>query len=132
MSGQTSPPRSPREMLLGIPWLPRAIDKARMVLAGSLGDYEFPCPADMFVLELLHLTPEEFLRHLAESGEAALEAYTAERVASFTPRERLSLDVFSIKNSRLFDSLDREEGREPLIDVAPSTLLSKAGSGDSL
>ena len=103
-----------------------------MVLDGSLGDYEFPCPADMFVLELLHLTPEEFLRHLAESGEAELEAYTAERIASFSPRERLALDVFSIKNSRLFDSLDREEGREPLIDVAPSTLLSKAGSGDSL
>ena len=132
MTGQTASPRSPREMLLGIPWLPRAIDKARMVLDSSLGDYEFPCPADMFILELLRLTPEEFLRMLAESGEAALEAYTGERVASFSPRERFSLDVFSIKNSRLFDSLDREEGREPMIDAAPSVLPPKAGTGDSL
>lgn len=103
-----------------------------MALDGSLGDYEFPCPADMFVLELLHLTPEEFLRRLAEFGEADLKAHTAERVASFTPRERLSLEVFSIKNSRLFDSLDREEGREPLMRVSPSTLPSAADFGDSL
>ncbi len=110
----SSSPRSPRELFFGISWLGRAVDKGRMALAGALGDYEFPCPADMFILDLLGVSPEEFLRLLATFGEAELEAYLAGRIAAFTPRERLSLDVFCIKNSRLFDSLDREEGRDPL------------------
>jgi hypothetical protein len=93
-----------------------------MALDGSLGDYEFPCPADAFILELLGLSPEDFLRLLATANAADLEARLAERVAALSPRERLSLEVFCIKNSRLFDSLDREEGRVPRTLTLPSNL----------
>ncbi|MGC8529122.1 MAG: DUF5069 domain-containing protein [Leptospirillia bacterium] len=104
-------PRGPRETLLGVPWLARAVDKGRMALEGRLGDYEFPCPADAFILGLLGLSPEDFLHLLAMSNGKDLEDRLAERVATFSPRERLSLEVFCVKNSRLFDSLDQEEGR---------------------
>ena len=122
MTEDSSLPRSPRETFLGVPWLARAVDKGRMALDGSLGDYEFPCPADAFILELLGLSPEDFLRLLATANAADLEARLAERVAALSPRERLSLEVFCIKNSRLFDSLDREEGRVPRTLTLPSNL----------
>ena len=132
MTGQSAFPRSPRETLLGIPWLARAVDKGRMAQNGSLGDYEFPCPADAFILGLLGLSPEDFLRLLATADGADLEAQLAERVAALSPRERLSLDVFCVKNSRLFDSLDREEGRDPGALPLPPGLPSNLTHGDAL
>ena len=132
MTGQSALPRSPRETLLGIPWLARAVDKGRMAQNGSLGDYEFPCPADAFILGLLGLPPEDFLRLLATADGPDLEAQLAERAAALSPRERLSLDVFCVKNSRLFDSLDREEGRDPVALPLPPGLPSNLTHGDAL
>ncbi|MBI5777374.1 MAG: DUF5069 domain-containing protein, partial [Nitrospirae bacterium] len=37
-------PRSPREKLAGYVHLPRMIDKCRASLAGTEGDYIYPCP----------------------------------------------------------------------------------------
>jgi hypothetical protein len=56
-------PRSPRERLIGLPMLPRAIDKARAALAGTLGEYVYgdKSPFDMTLLGFLGLTPERFL-----------------------------------------------------------------------
>jgi len=40
-------PRSPFAELDGFPWLPRMIDKAHALYAGTLGDYSpYPCPGD--------------------------------------------------------------------------------------
>ena len=132
MTGDTFLPRGPRETLLGIPWLARAVDKGRMALEGSLGDYEFPCLADAFILGLLGLSPEDFLRLLAGTSDPDLEARLAGRVASLSPRERLSLEVFCVKNSRLFDSLDREEGRDPGAPPLPDAHPPHLTHGDAL
>ncbi len=114
-------PRSPRTEILGIPWLARAVDKGRMHLAGRLGEYEFPCPADAFILDLLTLSPEDFLSLLANSSDdEGVALRLAPRISDLTSRERISLEVFCIKNSRLFDSLDKEEGRKPMPETSPS------------
>jgi Domain of unknown function (DUF5069) len=55
-------PRSPREQLDGIMVLPRAIDKARAQLQGTLGEYEyFGCAFNRRLFNTLGVTDDEFL-----------------------------------------------------------------------
>ena len=54
-------PRSLRKPLGGYAHLARMIDKCRAVSAGRLGEYIYPCPLDMHLLEFAGLTPEDFL-----------------------------------------------------------------------
>jgi hypothetical protein len=69
-------PRSPNDRLLGMPMLPRAIDKARAALAGTLGEYIYgtKSPFDMALLEFLGLSPEEFLEGVRNSADDAAMA----------------------------------------------------------
>jgi len=53
-------PRSIREKLAGHVHLARMIDKCRAVLAGTQGDYVYPCPLDERLLDFAGLTPEQF------------------------------------------------------------------------
>ena len=55
-------PRSPREALDGIMILPRAIDKARAQLAGTIGDYKyFDCGINRVLFDMLDVSDEQFL-----------------------------------------------------------------------
>jgi hypothetical protein len=55
-------PRSPREQLDGITLLPRAIDKARAQLAGTLGSYKYyGCHLNTRLFNVLGVTDDEFL-----------------------------------------------------------------------
>ena len=67
-SGLRTLPRNGRELVGGLPWLGRMIDKARMINAGSIGDYEFPCGMDMELLNHLKISPEEFI-DLVKNGD---------------------------------------------------------------
>ncbi len=60
MDLRTTFPRSVREQLAGYVHLPRMIDKCRAVLAGTQGEYIYPCPMDKRLLELVGITPEQF------------------------------------------------------------------------
>jgi hypothetical protein len=53
-------PRSMREKLNGYVHLARMIDKCRAVLAGTEGEYIYPCPMDVRLLEFAGLTDEQF------------------------------------------------------------------------
>jgi len=53
-------PRSMRAMLAGYAHLPRMIDKCRAVLAGTEGEYIYPCPIDELLMEFAGITSEEF------------------------------------------------------------------------
>lgn len=53
-------PRSMREKLEGYVHLARMIDKCRAVLAGTEGDYLYPCPMDVRLLEFAGLTDTQF------------------------------------------------------------------------
>lgn len=53
-------PRSPGEKLAGYVHLARMIDKCRAVLAGTQGEYIYPCPLDKRLLDFAGVTPEQF------------------------------------------------------------------------
>ena len=83
-------PRSPHERLLGIPGLPRAIDKARAALAGKLGAYNFgdKSSIDRELLGFLGLSPDEFLAGIRTSpDDAAMARWLKEHVRTPSPTE---------------------------------------------
>lgn len=69
-------PRSPREQLDDMMLLPRAIDKARAQLAGTLGKYTYyGCKLNTRVFNVLGVTDDEFLDAVRRSpdDDAVLE-----------------------------------------------------------
>ena len=60
MDLRTSFPRSMRFKLEGYVHLARMIDKCRAVLAGTEGEYIYPCPMDFRLMEFAGITHEQF------------------------------------------------------------------------
>ena len=81
------PPRSPRVRLGGYVQLPRLIDKARAVAAGTAGDFHYNCPIDQRFLTFTGLNPEA-LFDVIKSGKSDGEilAYVT---ANATPKRQL-------------------------------------------
>lgn len=65
-------PRSPREKLVGYVHLPRMIDKCRASLAGTEGDYIYPCPMDQRLLDFVGITAKQFSEAMQEKDGAAV------------------------------------------------------------
>lgn len=96
-------PRSPYEMLGGIPWLARLIDKVRAMQAGKLGEYTpYPCGGDQNFLGTLGLdadalkaeitagkTDDEILAwvkaHLPADADERIAGYKARAIAPAPP-----------------------------------------------
>jgi hypothetical protein len=79
------PPRRWSDRLDGIYWLPRAIDKARAALGGTLGTYLFgQSPVDRELLGALGLSHQAFAEIVARSpdDDAVLAALTSRDPAS--------------------------------------------------
>lgn len=123
-------PRSGRELLGGLPWLGRMIDKARMINAGTIGDYEFPCGMDTELLGHLKISPEDFLKLVKENSSQngynahdepspeGLDIAILEALSLRTPsaaesgggrKDSFFASVFLVRNSRLLNQLDTEE-----------------------
>lgn len=84
------PPRSPNDRLLGIPMLPRTIDKARAALAGTLGEYVYGGKSgfDTTLLEFLGLSPEQFLEGVRQSpDDAAMAKWLRANARPLNPAE---------------------------------------------
>lgn len=62
-------PRAPRETLAGLVWLPRLIDKARAKQAGTLGDFDSPCPMDRLFADTLGVPINELVSKINEGLE---------------------------------------------------------------
>jgi len=60
MDLRTSFPRSMNTTIAGHAHVARMIDKCRAVLAGTEGEYIYPCPLDERLLEFVGLTSEQF------------------------------------------------------------------------
>ena len=83
-------PRSPRDRLIGLPMLPRTIDKARAKLEGTIGEYVFgeKSSFDMALLEFLNVTPEQFLDGVRVSpDDAAMVRWLEANARKATPAE---------------------------------------------
>ena len=65
-------PRSPGEKLAGYVHLPRMIDKCRASLAGTEGDYIYPCPMDQRLLDFTGITAKQFTKAVSEKEDAAV------------------------------------------------------------
>src|SRR5437764_2852633 len=65
-------PRSIREKLAGYVHLGRMIDKCRAVLAGTEGEYIYPCPMDRRLLEFAGLEVEQFLEAVQGHADKAV------------------------------------------------------------
>ena len=60
MDLQKNFPRSMRVKLVGYVHLARMIDKCRAVLAGTEGEYIYPCPMDERLMDYAGITAEQF------------------------------------------------------------------------
>jgi hypothetical protein len=137
MDLRTRFPRSMRVRLEGYVHLARMIDKCRAVLAGTEGEYIYPCPMDDRLLTFAGLTAEQFteavrsnqteagfvqwFRHIAKPhSQAELEEWncsmlsrgptTPEKQASFN-KYRDAVDPSRTDLTSWCDLQDLEEGR---------------------
>lgn len=62
-------PRARGMIIGGIPWLARISDKARAKLAGRIGAYVYPCPADVRFLEDVQMSAEAFTQLIAACAD---------------------------------------------------------------
>ncbi len=60
----TRPPRSPRVRLGGYTILPRLLDKARAVVAGTAGEYKYNNPNDGHFFRFTGITPEALMEQV--------------------------------------------------------------------
>lgn len=60
MDLRTTFPRSMKVKLAGYVHLARMIDKCRAVVAGTVGEYIYPCPMDERLLDYAGITAEQF------------------------------------------------------------------------
>jgi hypothetical protein len=74
-------PRGPRERLIGVAMLARTIDKARALLAGTIGDYYFDCPMDKQLFAALGVTSSDFLNQVSRSTDAEVLDWLLGRAA---------------------------------------------------
>lgn len=73
------PPRSPRQKLGGYVILPRALDKGRAKIAGTVGEYHFACPLDKRFLTFVGIDPDALYEQLkAGKGDGEVLAWIQE------------------------------------------------------
>jgi Domain of unknown function (DUF5069) len=80
-------PRSPGEKLGGYAHLGRMIDKARAKAAGTVGEYIYPCPLDVGLLEFLKVDPDAFYEAARERDDRELVVWLEQNAALKTPDE---------------------------------------------
>jgi hypothetical protein len=97
-------PRSPREKMLGIVSLARAIDKARAFNEGKLGEYDYDCPHDRALFDFLGTNGQEFAAKVRElNSDALIGQWIAQAFLSKKSREqveRFNQNAFSGTPSR--------------------------------
>lgn len=140
-------PRSMRVKLGGYVHLARMVDKCRAVLAGTQGDYIYPCPLDEQLLAFAGITSEQFTAAVqANQSDEEILAWFQRTARSHTPSEleewnrtflaqgpsspasaaRFKNTLEALAPSRTditswADLLDLEEGREvPRRDLPPT------------
>ncbi|MGC3972779.1 MAG: DUF5069 domain-containing protein [Nitrospira sp.] len=98
MDLRTTFPRSMKTRLAGYVHLARMIDKCRAVLAGTEGEYIYPCPMDERLLDYAGITAEQFTAAVKANVTDEGVAEWLQRTA--TPHERAELEEW---NRRLLE-----------------------------
>lgn len=101
------PPRSPREQLAGLMFLPRTIDKVCAKLQGTLGLYQVRPGISTYLFEWLGITEEQFtdsVRHAAGDRDVA-EWLLAHADASLFPSINERLSARGIRDEQHFEEV---------------------------
>ena len=96
-------PRSMRSKMEGYVHLPRMIDKCRAVLAGTEGEYIYPCPMDDRLVEFAGITADQFT--------AAVKA---------NPSDDTVAKWFT-QTANVYPSAELEEWNRMMLNRGPST-----------
>lgn len=81
-------PRSMRVKLAGHVHLARMIDKCRAVLAGTEGEYIYPCPMDERLMEFAGISGDQFTAAVkAHPDDAGVLAWFQQQARSHQPDE---------------------------------------------
>jgi len=84
------PPRSPRVRLGGYTILPRLLDKARAVIAGTAGEYKYNNPNDWHFFRFTGLAPDALLAQVKTgAGDWAMLLWVNEHA----PLKRTALEI---------------------------------------
>lgn len=83
-------PRSVQERMVGYVHLPRMLDKCRAMLAGTQGEYLYPCPLDHRLLEFAGITAEEFTEAVRDLTDEDVGRWFQSRAVAHSVRERES------------------------------------------
>lgn len=76
-------PRSGRQRYGRAMWFLRVSDKARACAAGLLGEYVYPCPIDLGIMERWGIEPSQFDRAIAQhANDRTLFAWLRRRVSN--------------------------------------------------
>ncbi len=92
------PPRSPRVKLGGYVHLPRLLDKARAVIAGKAGEFEYNCPLDRQFFDFTGIDHEAMLQAV-KTGKSDGEMLAW--VAAHTSRQPWEIVAWSAWLSQL-------------------------------
>jgi hypothetical protein len=88
MDLRTSFPRSMRVKMEGYVHLARMIDKCRAVLAGTEGEYIYPCPMDDRLMEFAEITADQFTTAVkANPSDDTVTKWFAQRAKMHPPAE---------------------------------------------
>ena len=93
MDLRTTFPRSMRVTLGGYVHLARMIDKCRAVLAGTEGEYIYPCPMDDRLMEFAGIQSEQFTAAVQENEHDEAVIRWFRRVAK--PHSQAQLDEWN-------------------------------------
>lgn len=107
MDLRSSYPRSPRETLAGHVHLGRMIDKCRAVLAGTEGEYIYPCPLDQRLLEFAQLSADQFTEAVRNGSDAEVAEWFLTNAAPHTAEEIQAWNTMMLTRGP-----DTEEKRE--------------------
>jgi len=80
-------PRSIKDKLAGYVHLARMIDKTRATLAGTQGEYIYPCPLDKRLLEFAGITPEQFAEAVRAQTDAVVADWFCKAAKPHSPTE---------------------------------------------
>lgn len=87
MDLRTEFPRSPKDKLAGYVHLPRMLDKCRATLAGTQGEYIYPCPMDQRLLAFAGISAEQFTEAARSKTDSALAEWFKKSAAPHSPAE---------------------------------------------
>ena len=121
-------PRSPYESMHGIVFLPRAIDKVRAEIAGTLGDYISRTFFSGMLLEFLGIEPQDFVDAVAaRDSDEEVWAWVKARMR---PRSATEIMAFNRRMMTITpqDDTTRERYWQFMADIGQSTAPTSPAS----